>query len=86
MAGSAAPAALVAARTELTALTDVVELSTLSLESKRRNCARLAVAGIAMLDCPISGTGAQAETAGQGAGAAPGGLWTPADQDRPASL
>lgn len=38
----------------------VVDLSTLSLEAKVRASERLASAGIAMLDCPISGTGAQA--------------------------
>ena len=39
-----------------------VELSTLDLESKTQNRDRLADVGIAMLDCPISGTGAQALT------------------------
>jgi 3-hydroxyisobutyrate dehydrogenase-like beta-hydroxyacid dehydrogenase len=39
---------------------DWLELSTLSLDCKQRNHARLAAAGIALLDCPISGTGAQA--------------------------
>jgi L-threonate 2-dehydrogenase len=38
----------------------LVELSTLSLACKRREFERLAAAGIAMLDTPISGTGAQA--------------------------
>jgi L-threonate 2-dehydrogenase len=38
----------------------LVELSTLSLACKRREFERLASAGIAMLDTPISGTGAQA--------------------------
>jgi L-threonate 2-dehydrogenase len=38
----------------------VVELSTLSLACKHRESDRLARAGIAMLDTPISGTGAQA--------------------------
>jgi len=38
----------------------LVELSTLSLACKRREFERLAAAGIAMLDVPISGTGAQA--------------------------
>ncbi|MBV9703494.1 MAG: NAD(P)-dependent oxidoreductase [Methylobacteriaceae bacterium] len=38
----------------------LVELSTLSLSSKLSQCERLAAAGIAMLDTPISGTGAQA--------------------------
>jgi L-threonate 2-dehydrogenase len=39
---------------------DWLELSTLSLDCKQRQHARLAAAGIALLDCPISGTGAQA--------------------------
>jgi 3-hydroxyisobutyrate dehydrogenase-like beta-hydroxyacid dehydrogenase len=39
---------------------DWLELSTLSLDCKQRNHARLAAAGITLLDCPISGTGAQA--------------------------
>ncbi len=38
----------------------VVELSTLSLGAKQRERDVLALAGVAMLDCPISGTGAQA--------------------------
>jgi 3-hydroxyisobutyrate dehydrogenase-like beta-hydroxyacid dehydrogenase len=38
----------------------LVELSTLSLACKQREFDRLARAGIAMLDTPISGTGAQA--------------------------
>ena len=38
----------------------VVETSTLSLEDKERARARLASAGIGMLDAPISGTGPQA--------------------------
>ncbi len=38
----------------------LVELSTLSLACKQREFDRLAAAGIAMLDTPISGTGAQA--------------------------
>ena len=38
----------------------IVELSTLSLACKVGQSERLAAAGIAMLDCPISGTGAQA--------------------------
>ena len=38
----------------------VAELSTLPLECKRRNRDRLAAAGIVLLDCPLSGTGAQA--------------------------
>jgi 3-hydroxyisobutyrate dehydrogenase-like beta-hydroxyacid dehydrogenase len=38
----------------------VIELSTLSLQGKLRQFERLAGGGIAMLDCPISGTGAQA--------------------------
>lgn len=39
-----------------------VELSTLSIESKQRERDRLAQLGIDMLDCPVSGTGAQAAT------------------------
>jgi L-threonate 2-dehydrogenase len=39
----------------------LVELSTLSLACKSREFERFAAAGIAMLDVPISGTGAQAE-------------------------
>jgi putative dehydrogenase len=38
----------------------LTELSTLSLEGKTRQSKRLAAAGVLMLDCPISGTGAQA--------------------------
>lgn len=38
----------------------LVEMSTLSLEAKLQARERLAAADIAMLDCPISGTGAQA--------------------------
>ena len=40
----------------------VAELSTLPIEVKERNRERLARAGIALLDCPLSGTGAQAVT------------------------
>ena len=40
----------------------VAELSTLPIEVKEAARQRLAAAGIAMLDCPLSGTGAQAET------------------------
>jgi len=40
----------------------IADLSTLSLACKIRNCDLLAKAGIAFLDCPISGTGAQAKT------------------------
>ena len=40
----------------------MVELSTLDLQCKLRNRDRLAQSGIALLDCPISGTGAQART------------------------
>jgi 3-hydroxyisobutyrate dehydrogenase-like beta-hydroxyacid dehydrogenase len=40
----------------------LVELSTLDLECKLSNRDRLAEVGIAFLDCPISGTGAQALT------------------------
>lgn len=39
-----------------------LELSTLSPDCKQRNRARLAAQGIELLDCPISGTGAQART------------------------
>ena len=38
----------------------VTELSTLSLDDKYRGHARLAAVGIPLLDCPVSGTGAQA--------------------------
>ena len=47
-----------AARPELV----VVELSTLPIEVKERNRSTLAAAGSALLDCPLSGTGAQALT------------------------
>lgn len=40
----------------------VAELSTLPIEVKNRNRDKLAAVGIAMLDCPLSGTGAQAVT------------------------
>jgi 3-hydroxyisobutyrate dehydrogenase-like beta-hydroxyacid dehydrogenase len=40
----------------------VVETSTLSLDVMERSRARLAETGIAMLDAPVSGTGAQAKT------------------------
>jgi 3-hydroxyisobutyrate dehydrogenase-like beta-hydroxyacid dehydrogenase len=40
--------------------TVVIEASTMPIELKERCRKRLARAGIAMLDCPISGTGAQA--------------------------
>jgi 3-hydroxyisobutyrate dehydrogenase-like beta-hydroxyacid dehydrogenase len=40
----------------------VVETSTLSLDVKERSRDRLAATGIAMLDAPVSGTGAQAKT------------------------
>jgi len=40
----------------------LVELSTLDIESKTRNRDRLADVGLGLLDCPISGTGAQALT------------------------
>lgn len=40
----------------------LVELSTLSLESKTAARDRLSECGIKMLDCPVSGTGAQAQT------------------------
>jgi 3-hydroxyisobutyrate dehydrogenase-like beta-hydroxyacid dehydrogenase len=38
----------------------LAELSTLPIEAKRRQRDALAAVGIAMLDCPLSGTGAQA--------------------------
>ncbi len=41
----------------------MAELSTLSLECKSANRDRLAAAGIPLLDCPISGTGAMAANA-----------------------
>jgi 3-hydroxyisobutyrate dehydrogenase-like beta-hydroxyacid dehydrogenase len=40
----------------------VIETSTLPIEVKRRARARLRASGVEMLDCPISGTGAQART------------------------
>jgi putative dehydrogenase len=40
----------------------MVELSTLSVQSKRAARDALAAVGIGMLDCPVSGTGAQAIT------------------------
>lgn len=40
----------------------LVELSTLDLQCKLHNRDRLAAVGVAFLDCPISGTGAQALT------------------------
>jgi len=40
----------------------VVELSTLPIEVKERNRRALASVGIALLDCPLSGTGSQAVT------------------------
>lgn len=40
--------------------TIVAELSTLPIEVKERNHAALAEAGVTLLDCPLSGTGAQA--------------------------
>lgn len=40
----------------------VCELSTLPIEVKQRNHDALAAAGITLLDCPLSGTGAQAVT------------------------
>ena len=42
--------------------TVVAELSTLSLETKQDALDRLSTVGIGVLDCPISGTGAQAIT------------------------
>src|SRR5690349_8097017 len=40
----------------------VAELSTLPIEVKERARDRLAAAGVPLLDCPLSGTGAQAVT------------------------
>src|SRR5450432_3513904 len=40
----------------------VCELSTLPIAKKERAHDALAAAGITLLDCPLSGTGAQAET------------------------
>src|SRR3954447_2563163 len=40
----------------------VAEISTFPIAAKQRAYDRLAAAGIAMLDCPLSGTGAQAAT------------------------
>ena len=40
----------------------LAELSTLPIEEKERQRARMTEAGITMLDCPLSGTGAQAVT------------------------
>jgi putative dehydrogenase len=42
--------------------TIVAELSTLPIDAKQRNHDALASAGIILLDCPLSGTGAQAVT------------------------
>jgi len=41
----------------------LADLSTLKLECKLKNLERLNNAGVTFLDCPISGTGAQAQTA-----------------------
>ena len=41
----------------------LVECSTLALDIKLAHCARLAEHGWTMLDCPLSGTGAQAAAA-----------------------
>jgi 3-hydroxyisobutyrate dehydrogenase-like beta-hydroxyacid dehydrogenase len=40
----------------------VAEISTLPIDVKLRNRDRLAAAGVPLLDCPLSGTGAQAAT------------------------
>jgi len=40
----------------------VLETSTLPIDDKMRACRALAAAGITLLDCPLSGTGAQAKT------------------------
>lgn len=53
---------LLAARAHLPATLDVIELSTLSLDCKERARARLAAQGLTLVDCPVSGTGAQART------------------------
>lgn len=42
--------------------TVVIETSTLALEDKRRAERALAARGVTLLDCPLSGTGAQART------------------------
>jgi 3-hydroxyisobutyrate dehydrogenase-like beta-hydroxyacid dehydrogenase len=55
---AAVDALLAAPRTGLI----VAEISTFPIEAKQRAHDRLATAGIAMLDCPLSGTGAQAVT------------------------
>lgn len=44
-------------------VTILADLSTLKLECKLNNLERLKSAGVTFLDCPISGTGAQAKTA-----------------------
>ncbi len=40
----------------------VIETSTLPLDTKERNRDAAATAGVVLLDCPLSGTGAQAQT------------------------
>jgi L-threonate 2-dehydrogenase len=55
-------AALHAVAAELTGTPVLVETSTLPIEDKLRAKASLQQRGIVMLDCPLSGTGAQART------------------------
>ena len=52
--------AIIASRADQLVL---IEMGTLSLESKRAARERLATSGVAMLDCPVSGTGQQAQEA-----------------------
>ena len=54
--------ALHAVASELTARCIVIETSTLPLEDKNRAFKTLEAKGITLLDCPLSGTGAQART------------------------
>jgi 3-hydroxyisobutyrate dehydrogenase-like beta-hydroxyacid dehydrogenase len=54
--------ALHAVAAELTARCIVIETSTLPLEDKNRAFKTLEAKGITLLDCPLSGTGAQART------------------------
>ena len=41
----------------------LIEMGTLALDAKRKARERLATSGVAMLDCPVSGTGQQAQDA-----------------------
>jgi 3-hydroxyisobutyrate dehydrogenase-like beta-hydroxyacid dehydrogenase len=54
--------ALHSVASELTARCIVIETSTLPLEDKNRAFKTLEAKGITLLDCPLSGTGAQART------------------------